>query len=224
MPADEKSVMRGSDDESGEHRPLRSMTSTTHLLALLAGTALLPSTCLSGTVTLGNNATGGHGSGGGTTTQTTGSTSASGSGGSTACGVVAAGTYACSSDLATEGPCVLVGFEAGPPPTTGMGGTLVDGTYDLTATTIYQSSPTTQPYYARESLRISGAATLIEYVSAVDGPTSIAGTIAPSGPSLGSTTTCPAGGGQLIGPNYSATSNQVTIVNGLYTKVFTKRP
>jgi hypothetical protein len=211
------------------------MTMTTRFFTLLAGTALLSSACLAGTITLGADASGGHGSGGGATTVTTqtsgstaasgsGSTAASGSGGGSPCGVAGAGTYACSSDLSAEGPCVLIAFEAGPPPTSGLGGTLVDGTYDLTATTIYQSSPSTQPYYARESLRISGAATLIEYVSAVDGPTSVAGTIAPSGASLGSITTCPAGGGQLIGPNYSATSNQVTIVNGLYTKVFTKRP
>jgi hypothetical protein len=123
-------------------------------------------------------------------------------------------------DLVAGGDSVLSVFAAGPPPDLGQGGTIVDGVYNLTATTIYQSSPTTQQFFDRETIRISGGATRIEYVSASAGAW-ITETIAPAGASLNPTTICP-GPQQSVGPFYTATADQFTLVNGLYVKVFTR--
>jgi hypothetical protein len=177
----------------------------------LASASLFASACLSGTVTLGTD-TASHGSGGGTGTGTGTGSIASDAGD---------GPYA-GSNLVPEGSMVLVVFEAGPPPNLGLGGTLADGIYDLSATTIYQSQPTTQQFYGQESIRITGRATLLEYVSSI-AATAISETIAPAGAALNPTTTCHVGTGQQVGPNYTTTADEVSIVNGLHVDVFTRR-
>lgn len=57
-----------------------------------------------------------------------------------------------------------------------------DGLYDLTSTTIYQSSPATQLFYLRETLRISQQGTFLEVVNdGLSGVHALAETIAPAG-------------------------------------------
>jgi hypothetical protein len=124
--------------------------------------------------------------------------------------------------LTPGGPSVLTVFSAGDPPDTGQGGTIVDGIYDLTATTIYKSSPTTQQFFDRETIRISGGGTRLEYVSESSGSL-IVENLAPSGSSLNATVTCPIGQGVGVGPNYTATADQFFVVNGLYVDAFTLR-
>ncbi len=123
---------------------------------LLTG-ALLAGAC-AGTVTLGTDMNGapdlGGGEGGsagtGTTSKAgTGTTSSAAGGGSipaSACSSPAATTdggseVAACNTLVADGPCVLIAWSSAAPPDDGLGGTIVDGTYDLTATTIYRSPP-----------------------------------------------------------------------------------
>ena|SRR5450432_1055197 len=122
------------------------------------------------------------------------------------------------SDLSAGGPTVDLVFEAGPPPDLGQGGPIVDGTYDLTGTTIYRSAPTTEHFTDRETIRISSAGTRLAYVTASDGLT-IVESLAPVGASLNPTTKCP-GPEVSVGPYYTATPDTFTIVNALYVKVF----
>jgi hypothetical protein len=124
-------------------------------------------------------------------------------------------------DLTPTGAEILTVFMAGPPPDLGQGGTIVDGTYDLVATTIYQSEPTTDRYYERASIRISGGATRIENVNSSADP--LVETIVPEAASLNPTTTC-GGSGRSFGPYYTATPGQFELVNGLYTELYTLRP
>jgi hypothetical protein len=120
------------------------------------------------------------------------------------------------------GPSVLTVFKAGPPPDLGQGGTIVDGVYDLVQTTIYQSAPTSEQFFDRETIRISGGATRLDYVTESD-CSAITESIAPVGASLNPTTTCP-GPEVSVGPNYTATPGQFIEVNGLYVNVFMLRP
>jgi hypothetical protein len=98
----------------------------------------------------------------------------------------------------------------------------VDGIYDLVATTIYQSAPTTDVYHERESIRISGGGTMLEYATC-DPAAALAESIAPSGASLNAAVTC-GGPGRLFGPDYTATPGHFELVNGLYTSLFALRP
>ena len=120
---------------------------------------------------------------------------------------------------------MLVVFKAGAPPDSGEGGNVVDGVYDLTAATIYQSSPTTEQFFERETIRISGGGTHLEVVTdGTVGGSSLAESIAPAGAALDPTTTCPLDQGRSFGPNYTATPGQFVLVNGLYVDVYAMRP
>jgi hypothetical protein len=129
-------------------------------------------------------------------------------------------TSSCS-DLVPTGPSVVIAFKAGPPPDVAQGGVLADGIYNLTEDTIYKSGPTTDVFTDRETIRISGAGTRLEYVTASDGFTMVE-TLAPVGASLNPTTLCP-GPDVSAGPYYTATPDTFTVVNGLYVKVFTRQ-
>ena len=119
---------------------------------------------------------------------------------------------------------MLTVFKAGPPPDSGYGGSLVDGNYDLTSTTIYQSTPTTEEFYTRETIRISQQGTYLEMVNeGSSGSHSLAESLAPAGAALNPTTTCPLGESRSFGPNYTATPGQFSLVNGLYVKTYALR-
>lgn len=127
-------------------------------------------------------------------------------------------------DLTPGGSSVVTVFAAGAPPDVAAGGALEDGLYDLTSVTIYQSTPTNQGFQTRETLRISQQGTYLEVVNdGTSGMTTLAESIAPSGPALNPTTTCPLGAGRSFGPNYTATPGHFTLINGLYVKTYVLR-
>jgi hypothetical protein len=126
--------------------------------------------------------------------------------------------------LRPGGAPVLTVFKAGAPPDSGYGGTIVDGIYDLTARTIYQSSPTQEQFFARASIRISVQGTHVEVVK--EGSSGeiypLIASLAPAGAALNPTTLCP-DEGRSFGPNYTATPGHFTLVNGLYVEEFALR-
>ena len=117
---------------------------------------------------------------------------------------------------------VLIDFKSGPPPDNGFGGAIVDGTYDILSSTIYQSTPTTDQYWVQSTIRISGGGTRLEV--AVAGGTDLTETLAPSGNALNYMVVCPPNASGIgFGPNYTATGDTFAEVNGLYVQVFKLR-
>jgi hypothetical protein len=128
-------------------------------------------------------------------------------------------------DLIVTGTPVQEFNQLGPAPNLGLGGTIVDGVYDLTKFIFYVSSnPGPFNDYDREIIRISKSGTLLEYRS--DGvPQGMGITLAPQGASLNDKELCPGDlGNMFIGPFYTATGDEFISQNAYYQKVFKKRP
>jgi hypothetical protein len=106
----------------------------------------------------------------------------------------------------------------------------VDGVYDLTEFTYYNSGGAVSRVTDRETIRISGGGTRLEYQA--DHALSIAGwgmviSLAPSGSALNDTVICPPNEpwfNMFVGPYYTATPGQFVGSGTGYAKVFTLRP
>jgi len=93
-----------------------------------------------------------------------------------------------------------------------MGGTLVDGTYELTAWDVYAPSTPDSDMHST-TLRISGGT----FEVVVNGTSRQSGVIAALVTSLTITPTCPPGGTPIIKPYTSATASTVTTLQ-LFTQ------
>jgi len=128
-------------------------------------------------------------------------------------------------DVTPETTVVTTTEASGPAPQ-GQGGTLEDGIYDLVSMAYYNAAGATDTP-DRETIRISGGGTRLEYISGQYG-FSIALAIAPANGVLNDTEVCPADKSYLnmfVGPEYTATPGQFVTGNGKsYLKVFSKRP
>jgi hypothetical protein len=128
-------------------------------------------------------------------------------------------------DLVVTGTPVRDLEVVGPAPNLGLGGTIIDGVYDMTQFTRYlSSSPGTSGPGEREVIRISKSGTLLEYRS--DGvPNGMVISLAPQGAVLNYTELCPNfDDNMFIGPFYTAAGDEFISQNAYYQKVFKKRP
>jgi hypothetical protein len=133
-------------------------------------------------------------------------------------------------DLVANGGGVLTTNQAGPPPAA-QGGAIVDGVYDLTEFTYYNSGGGGSGWMPeRETIRISSGGTRLEYQA--DHALSISGygmviNMAPAKTALNDTVVCPPNEpyyNMFVGPWYTATLGQFVSVGSGYVKVFVKRP
>jgi hypothetical protein len=129
-------------------------------------------------------------------------------------------------DLVADGPAIISVDKPAPEPNVGLGGPIFDGVYDLSEFTYYVGPDVGFRFGTsdRETIRISGAGTLLEYIS--DGvPSGMVISLAPRGGSLNYKPICPAEDfNMFVGPFYTATLNRFAAQSGSYEKVFIKRP
>jgi hypothetical protein len=154
------------------------------------------------------------------------------------------------SDMVADGAGVEYTFVQGPSPDLGLGGSIADGVYDLTAFIRYDSSATQTVGFdgeggsgttqtagsERETIRISGGGTRLEYQSNdfLGGSTDLQYnghglvlTLAPSGSALNDVAVCPHDPTYedfFIGRYYTATPLQFISIDSGYRKVFQRRP
>ena len=137
------------------------------------------------------------------------------------------GTIASCSNLAAGGPSVAVQHDPGPVPAYAPGGTIADGIYDLTQFTRYNQPASSPPEDTtdQETIRISGGATHLEYVSGAY-HFSMVLAMNPAGDLLGDSVLCPANSpsyNMFVGPNYSAAGSSFISISRGTVKVFAAR-
>jgi hypothetical protein len=156
--------------------------------------------------------------------------------------------FSCS-DMVADGPAVEEFSLPGPEPDLGLGGSIVDGVYDLTEFIDYNvfpppavgpdGGPTSfADDSMRETIRISGGGTRLEYQAANDLFLGISTdpsydghglvlTLAPRGATLNQVAECPHDRNFenfFIGPYYTATPSQFVSIEAGARKVFQRRP